>query len=344
MRRLRTGLVGAGWVMGDRHAPALSRHPEVDVVAVFDTHPERAHALVKRAHLETAQVYTDLDDLLRADLDLVSVATSPWSHRDITVAALTHGAHVFVEKPMAMSPTQAREMVDAATTMGRLLCVSHNFRFSRAGLRADELLAGDTIEYVNGLQLSSPRRRLPTWYRGLPGGLLFDEIPHLVYMLNHLLGGDLTLSHARGRVNDDGHPETAELLLNGHQGPGQITMVFDSPVSEWHLMIVARKKILILDLFRDILIQLKPDGAHGALDIARTSGGLVGGHLAGFAATGTKLVRGRQSWGHEELMGRFIDAIQGRGPIPVTSLEAVTVVRTVADVIDSLGLVAPSPR
>ena len=344
MRRLRVGLVGAGWVMGERHAPALARHPEVEVVAVFDTHPERAHALVKRAHLEGARVYTDLDDALRAGLDLVSVATSPWSHRDITVAALTHGAHVFTEKPMAMSPSQAQEMVDTAAATGRLLCVSHNFRFSRSGLRADELLAGDTIEYVNGLQLSSPRRRLPTWYRGLPGGLLFDEIPHLVYMLNHLLGGNLTLSHARGRVDDDGHPTSAELLLDGQHGPGQITMVFDAPVSEWHLMVVARKKVLVLDLFRDILIQLKPDDAHGALDIARTSLALVGGHVTGFAATGTRLVRGRQSWGHEELIGRFIDAIQGRGPVPVTSLEALTVVRTVADVIDSLGLTEPSRR
>ena len=64
----------------------------------------------------------------------------------------------------------------------------------------------------------------------------------------------------------------------------------------------------------------------------------------GFAATGSRLVRGRQSWGHEELIGRFIDAVQGRGPVPVTSLEARTVVRTVADVIDSLGLVETSRR
>jgi scyllo-inositol 2-dehydrogenase (NADP+) len=342
MRRLRAGLVGAGWVAAHRHAPALARHSEVDVVAVLDSHPERAHALVRRAQLEGARVYADLDSFLRAGLDLVSVATSPWSHCEVTVAALTHGAHVFTEKPMAMSLPEAQAMVDTASATGRLLCVSHNFRFSRSGLRADELLAGDTIERVLGLQLSSPRRRLPTWYRGLPGGLLFDEIPHLVYMLDHLLGGNLTVAHARGRVGADGHPTTADVLLDGARGPGQITMTFDSPVSEWHLVVVAQQKVLVLDLFRDILLHLRPDGRHRAVDIARSSGALVGGHVTGFAATGTRLARGRQSWGHEELIGRFVDAVQGRGPVPVTASEALSVVRTVADVVDALNLVEPS--
>lgn len=334
---IRVGLAGAGWVMGVRHLPSFRRHPEVEVAAVYDRRLDYATALAGQVG-PSVPAYDDLRTFLTHGFDVVSIATSPWSHRDIGVAALESGAHVFTEKPMAMDSSEAGDMVRAATEADRLLCVSHNFLFSRSLQSADAKVAEATIDYAAGLQLSSEARRLPVWYRDLPGGLMFDEAPHMLYSMSHYLGGDLELDHARGSFDESGQPRTVELLLRGRTGVGQVTMVFCAPVSEWHLMLSSSRRVICLDLFRDIAVDVKPDHAHRALDIARTSAALLGGHAAGFARAGARLATRRQFWGHEVVIPRFIDATLGRCPSPVPLANALNVVKVVDDVLEALGL------
>jgi predicted dehydrogenase len=271
------------------------------------------------------------------DLDLVSIATPPWTHAELAAAALDRGAHVFTEKPMAMNLTEAEGMVAAAARADRSLCVSHNFRFSRAVAKARRFLGpGAEPLYAMGIQVSSLRRRLPDWYANLPGGLLFDEVPHLVYLMHDFLGA-LEVDHVRARWGtSSSEPLSAEVLLRGERGPGQITMVFDAPVSEWQMMITTSRGVVLLDLFRDICVRIRPDGVHGPLDILRTSAKGLSDHGAGFVGSGVRYVAGRQRWGHDVLIGRFVDAVLGRGPLPVSAEEALGVVRVVDRVVAEL--------
>lgn len=85
-RVLRVGILGAGWVAGDRHAPVYRRLPHTQVVAVCDRRPDRARAFAQRHGIACA---TDsLRGLLALDLDLVSICSSPFAHRDEAIAAL----------------------------------------------------------------------------------------------------------------------------------------------------------------------------------------------------------------------------------------------------------------
>jgi scyllo-inositol 2-dehydrogenase (NADP+) len=238
---------------------------------------------------------------------------------------------------MALNAADARAMAAAAHELGRLLCISHNFLFSRSARRAEAILGGARPSYVFGMQLSSPRRRLPVWCDDLPGGLMTDESPHLLYMLSHYLGDPLRLVTARGTVRR-GSPshETVELLLEGARGLGQITMCFGAPVSEWHVGVVTPGRVVLLDLFRDIVTSLGPDDGHKAMDIARTSAKAIADHTVGFAASGASLVRRRQFWGHDTLMARFVDACLGRGPAPVDPAGAVAVVELMEDILAAL--------
>jgi len=340
-KKLRVGLAGAGWVMTARHLPAFAAHDNVDIVAVYDRTIERARVLAAKAGA-AVKAYDDLDSFLSEGLDIVSIATSPWSHHDIAVASLRAGAHVFTEKPMAMDSAEAVHMAEVAADVDRLLCVSHNFLFSRSVQRAEKLLAGTPIDYVAGVQFSSEQRRLPTWYRELPGGLMFDEAPHMLYCMNRFLGGSLRLDHARADFSDDGHPRTVELLLRGSTGTGQVTMVFCAPVSEWHLTLSTQRRVVGLDLFRDIAVGLSSDGQHGALDIARTSASALAGHVGGFVRSGARLVARRQFWGHDVIIRRFIDATAGLGESPVPLRDSLNVVELTDTVIDALGLRAKS--
>jgi scyllo-inositol 2-dehydrogenase (NADP+) len=337
---VRVGILGTGWVATARHIPSYRRHPDAEVVAVYDRRPERAEQTA--AAQGVARWFADQDEFLDQDLDIVSICTPPMNHAELAVAALRRGRHVLTEKPMAMDAAEAGAMADAAAAAGRLLCVSHNFLFSRAVSKAERFLAGADVGYAAGLQLSSLRRRLPTWYHELPGGLLHDECPHLLYTLGHFLG-PLELDHARAtRDPATGLPATAEILLRGPAGLGQMTMVFDTPVSEWHVGLVAPDRVVDLDLFRDIAMCVRSDRAHKAGDVLRSSLAGVGGHVAGFATSGGRYVTGRLFWGHDELVRRFVEATLGRAEVPVPVADSLAVVRLTADIVEALGRPAPS--
>jgi hypothetical protein len=159
----------------------------------------------------------------------------------------------------------------------------------------------------------------------------------MLYSATHLLGGDLEVDHVRADFDGGSCPRTAEVWLRGRTGRGQITMVFCSPVSEWHIMASAKERFVDVDLFRDITLELGPDGAHRSSDIARSSVSAVGGHVAGFLHAGARWVTGRQFWGHDVLIGRFYDAVQGNGPVPVPINDALNVVAVTDDILAHLG-------
>jgi predicted dehydrogenase len=343
--RLRVGIAGAGWVALNRHAPVILAHPYADLVAVYDRDLVRAQAFcaqfAPKGGAPRIAAYGHLDQFLDERFDVVHVTTSPWSHHDLTVAALSAASHVFVEKPMAMGLSEAKSMADQAREAGRLLCVSHNFLWSWSMAKALRALGQGPVDYLLGLQMSAMTRRLPAWHSQLPGGLMFDEIPHMLYSANRLLGGDLVVDHVRAdraQLQEGDYPRTVEVLLGGRTGHGQVTMVLCSPVSEWHIMASAMTGFVDIDLFRDVAIRLVPDGRHGPTDIARSSVTAVAGHVGGFVRSGARYAAHRQFWGHDELIGRFFEAVHNGNPAPVPIDDALTVVTATDHVLSALGV------
>jgi predicted dehydrogenase len=337
----KVGMIGAGWVARDRHVPSFQAVPGVEITAVYDRHPGRAERFA--ADLGIPTVAGGSDDLLGLGLDAVSIATPPWFHADLAIAALRAGLHVFCEKPMAMTVAEGRAMVDAASSAGRLLTISHNFLFSRSFRRAQRHLGpSPDLEYVGAIQLSSDRRRLPDWFRSLPGGLLFDESPHIVYTLG-ALAGPLRLVSATATWRDDGHPAVVEAQFQGSV-PAHATMVFGAPVSEWHVLAVGRRRLADIDLFRDVTVRLGSDGAHQARDIARTSAQALLEHATGFGSSGVELLRGRLRWGHDELIAAFVAACRGERDNPVDPASALATLQVTEAVLDAIGARSEEPH
>jgi predicted dehydrogenase len=80
-----------------------------------------------------ARFTADFDDLLNdPELDAIAVASSVPSHHPLGLRALAAGKHVFIEKPLAASVADARELVEAAEQAGRLLMVGHLLLFHPA--------------------------------------------------------------------------------------------------------------------------------------------------------------------------------------------------------------------
>ena len=155
-KRIKIGLIGCGMISGS-HVNGYLAHPQhAEIVAVCDTveaNAKRRHAEVlssaeARAKSATADaekaetadareqlkanaalwaeyadngvgIFSDYNEMLKeCDLDAVSLATPPFVHEPATVAAANLGKHVFCEKPMARTATEARNMRDACDAAG----------------------------------------------------------------------------------------------------------------------------------------------------------------------------------------------------------------------------------
>jgi len=266
------------------------------------------------------------------EVDAVTIGTPPQTHHALAIAYLMAGKHVLVEKPMAMSPREASDLIRTAERVGKTLAVVHNFQFSRATNRLIALLrAGELGELrgLAGIQLSNPRRRLPAWYEQLPLGLFYDESPHLLYLVRSVLGHEPALVRADVVSSRSGSrtPGLVHMLLTAGDVPLQITMNFDAPVSEWHLVVLGSERLAIVDIFRDVLVVARNDGPHLGRHILRTSADVVRSHLSGVIRSGSLLLAGRLSYGNDTVIARFAQACRtGLPPQGISAQDGLRVV------------------
>ena len=313
----RVVAVGAGWVTLHRHLPAIRATPTLRLVGIVDRRADRAAAAGRSAGVPFA---TELDDPVLGEHDAVSIGTAPMSHGALVTAALDRGKHVLVEKPFAMDPGEAARLVAHARERGRTLAVVHNFQFARSVLAARRHVARGTfgaLRGVVGLQLSNDRRRLPEWYRTLPGGLFYDEAPHLFYLVRAFLG-DAHVQEASfvpSATPGDRTPRSAHIAFAGPGGTfATIDLTFAAALSEWQLLVLCERATLACDIFRDILVVLPDDGLHRPGQIMRSSVRATAGHGAGVVGSGLRYVTGRLDYGNHEVFRRFGAALDRGSP------------------------------
>ncbi len=158
--RLRVGVIGVG-LLGDRHARFWAQQPDVELVAVADSRRERADEVAERWRVSAFASAGELVERVRPDA--VSVATPDFAHREPVSDALSGGAHVLVEKPLAMTTEDARVMIADAERADRLLMVNHSMRWipTYASLKRS-IDAGDYGELVAAHSFKADTIYVPT--------------------------------------------------------------------------------------------------------------------------------------------------------------------------------------
>ena len=110
---VRVGIVGAGGIVRQRHYPGLSKIAGVKLVSVANSTPESTQRAAAEFGILTT--YGSWQDLVAADdTDAIVIGTQPYLHREITVAALDAGKHVFCQARMAMDYQDAKAMYERA--------------------------------------------------------------------------------------------------------------------------------------------------------------------------------------------------------------------------------------
>jgi len=215
---LRVGLIGAGSIW-NAHKAAFRQFPEhVRLTAVTDLNPAAAQQAVKE--FPDARAYPGPDALLAApDIDAVLILTTHAEHARLALAAIRAGRHVLVEKPMACSLADAREMADAAEQTGVRLMVGQCQRYDRSYRGMKRLIDSGEIGRVHAVRFDSMQGLftnglLPAGHwlsdgRLAGGGIIISVCVHRLDLVRFCLG-EVRRVCAVARTRDPGFTHGAE--------------------------------------------------------------------------------------------------------------------------------------
>ena len=140
-KALRVGVIGAG-VMGTNHGRVLAGLPNVELIGIVDPLPEHR---TRAVDLIGCATFDDLGGLLAEGVDAVTIAAPTHLHHEVALACIARGIHVLVEKPIASTVAEGREIVSAARAAGVTLMIGHVERFNPAVAAVKKAISGEDI-------------------------------------------------------------------------------------------------------------------------------------------------------------------------------------------------------
>ncbi len=205
------GLIGCGRV-APSHIKAAQENG-LDIIALCDIVPSKADALAERFGLENVKIYADYKEMLKNEsFDLVSVATPSGEHGEIAVYCAEQGVNFIVEKPMAMSISQADRIIEAAEKTGVIASVCHQNRFNIAVQELRTAIDRSRLGNISHGSINVRWFRDETYYnqddwRGKwasDGGALMNQCIHGIDLLRWLMGDEIESVY--GSVRNRQHP------------------------------------------------------------------------------------------------------------------------------------------
>ncbi|ELZ21238.1 Gfo/Idh/MocA family protein [Natrinema limicola] len=195
--QLRAGVVGVG-SMGENHARVYAELPSVDLVGITDHDDDVADRVAAAYDTEAVSLETLLE---RCDVATVAVPTH--AHYETVSTCLEAGVHVLVEKPIAETVQQGRELAEQAHDAGLVLQVGHIERFNPAVQTVAELIDDLDVISVAAERLGPPVDRVA------PGNVIYDLMVHDVDVVGAILDERPHSVAAMG--TDDGQYATATI-------------------------------------------------------------------------------------------------------------------------------------
>jgi predicted dehydrogenase len=148
-KTIRVGVIGAGY-WGPNIVRNLLDAPGAEATAVADLSQDRLDAIRKR--FPSVRVTTDYREVIDdASIDAICVVTPVRTHRTLAEEAFAAGKHVFVEKPLAHTVSDAEAIVRAGERAGKTLMVGHTFVYNPAVVAVKQILESDGIGKVHYL-------------------------------------------------------------------------------------------------------------------------------------------------------------------------------------------------
>lgn len=268
MKTFRVGVVGYGWA-ANALIRAIDAGPHAEVTTIASSRPLDSGELSARYGHPVATCRDLTVMLAQPDLDAVAICSYHRLHKEQVIAAARAGKHIIVEKPLALSLDDLREVQRVAGESGVKLCVCFELRFS-AQFRAvksilDRGLLGrlhyGEVDYYHGI---GPWYSGFSWYRTAQEGVsaLMLAGCHAMDILLLCMGGDVdeVFSYSTRSANpvfaSYEYPSTSVTLLKYADGRvGKVASVIDCLQPYYfHTHLVGSEGSLLDDRFHSNLI------------------------------------------------------------------------------------------
>jgi predicted dehydrogenase len=245
MDKIRAAVVGVGY-LGRFHAQKYAQLAGCDLVAVVDGREEVRNAVAAEVHSRAVADYREL----LGKVDAVSVVTPTPSHFEIAEAFLAAGAHVLVEKPITVTPEQARRLIALAAQRRRLLQVGHLERFNAAILAAEP--------HISTPRFMECQRLAPYKERGTDVNVVLDLMIHDIDLVQSLAASEIVSIDAIGSPVFSGEIDIANARIRFANGcVANTTASRVSLKTERKLRIFEDAAYISLDLQQKILTLIR---------------------------------------------------------------------------------------
>lgn len=240
---LKVGVIGYGY-----WGPNLVRNfmacPDAVVTAVSDLLEDRLSPLRKLyPSLNTSSNSTEL--INDPSIDAIIIATPVSTHFELTLAALRKGKHVLVEKPLASTSDQARQLIDEAQSRNLVLMVDHTFVYTDAVRKMRELIAKGELGQI--YYYDAVRVNLGLFQHDV--NVIWDLGIHDLSIMDYILPTRPVAISATGISHVPGQPENVAYitLFFPDRQIAHIHVNWLAPVKVRHTLIGGSEKMILYD-------------------------------------------------------------------------------------------------
>ncbi len=218
--------------------------PGVTVAAICDRSSERLNHIGK-LYPEVKKL-TDYTRVLEdSTIDMVAVATPVSTHHSLAAASLKAGKHTFVEKPLASSSGQCRELVEIADACSRTLMVGHTFIYTTTVRKIKEIV--DSGEIGELMYISCRRLNLGLFQKDI--NVAWDLAPHDLSIILFIMNAKPVSVNCQGKAHvSHGIEDITNISLSFTNGGfATIQSSWIDPRKVREITIVGTKKMIVYD-------------------------------------------------------------------------------------------------
>jgi predicted dehydrogenase len=277
MKRVRVGVMGAGWWATSAHLPAIQSHPHAELIAVQSRQRAKAEKIARDFGAKFA--CTSLEEILSLkNLDAVIVSSTPNVHYAQAKAVLERGLHVLIEKPMTFTAAEARELVELAAQKNVQLLISCPWHFTAHGREARRLIRSGALgkiklisvlmtnpidKLLRGINTTPTHGLNPVYVEPGPGsyndpaiaggGQIFCQVSHAAAYLAFLTGRRPAEVYAR--FDYDGSPNDLYNAITITLENGALVNLASTGVTplgerNYEVRVFGSQGVLLLELWR----------------------------------------------------------------------------------------------
>lgn len=321
---LKVAVIGVG-AMGRNHVRIYSELPDVELVGVADTDISAAEAVAKRYGTRAYAHYSQLLD--EQEPDAVTVAVPTVDHLDVALQVIQRGIHLLVEKPIAFSVDQGRQIIAAAEQAHVQLAVGHIERFNPAVIALKAHLADGELGRV--FQIDAHRQG-PFPARVKDVGVVIDLAVHDLDVMRYVSGSEVIRVYAETerRIHSTSEDLLTGLVRLDDGAIGTLTINWLTPTKIRELYVTGERGMFRVDyLTQDLYFFENATVNSGDWETLRVLRGVSEGRMIRHIVAKKEPLRAEQE--------AFLSAVRGEAPIAVTGRDGLKALELAQAVVAS---------